>query len=64
MDKAEATEEAQAAADALNARYGGGWEARVEHDGLGYTDEKTGEPRGWEPAVFAPAVVARRAAED
>jgi hypothetical protein len=63
MIRADALKEAQAAADALNAKYGGGWVAKAEHDGRGYTDEKTGEPRGWEPIVFASAEVARRAAE-
>jgi hypothetical protein len=63
MNKDEALKEAQAAADALNAKYGGGWVARADHDGGGYTDEKTGEPRGWEPIVFASSAVARRAAE-
>lgn len=64
MNKDDALKEAQAAADALNAKFGGAWVARAEHDGLGYTDEKTGEPRGWEPVVLTTAAVARRAAGD
>jgi hypothetical protein len=63
MNQAEALQEAQEAADALNAMHGGGWMARAEHDGLGYTDGRTGEPRGWQPIVLASAEAARRALE-